>query len=264
VRWLVLPYLSQGWAAAKAMNRTVGFLFRRLEEATGISALSEISDFFSAMSGMFDAFSSRTQTIHDILRAASTAFVLVTGPEEQVLTEAEFFTQKMRALHMPLKGVVFNRVHAEFPADPALFPAETVTRADEPVVAAQLAAANVPAAHVPWLTSNFVDYQLLARGEALRMEQFRHGLPRRAPFVTVPNFDSDLHDLTGLARMHRYLFETADRATGAAPEQLLAAAARVAETPTAAPRATPHRPRGTRRESVGSSPATRRRRPSSN
>ena len=206
VRWLVLPYLSQGWAAAKAMNRTVGFLFSRLEEATGISALTEISDFFSAMSGMFDAFSSRTQTIHDILRAASTAFVLVTGPEEQVLTEAEFFSKKMKALHMPLKGVVFNRVHDEFPADPALFPAETVTRADEPIVAAQLEAAGVPPAHLPWLTSNFVDYQLLARGEALRMEQFRRGLPRRAPFVTVPNFESELHDLTGRTRMHRHLF----------------------------------------------------------
>src|SRR6185369_13367570 len=72
VRWFVMPYLSQGWAAAKAMNRTVGFLFRKLEEATGISALAEISD----------AFTARTDTIHGILRARSTAFVLVTGPEE--------------------------------------------------------------------------------------------------------------------------------------------------------------------------------------
>jgi hypothetical protein len=39
------------------------------------------------------------------------------------------------------------------------------------------------------------------------MDEFRRGLARRTPFVTVPNFDSDLHDLHGLARMHRYLFE---------------------------------------------------------
>ena len=38
------------------------------------------------------------------------------------------------------------------------------------------------------------------------MEQFRRGLPRRTPFVTVPNFDSDLHDVAGLTRMHRFLF----------------------------------------------------------
>ncbi len=181
-----------------------------------------------------------------------------------MLTEAEFFSQKMRRLHMPLKGVVFNRVHGEFPADATLFPAETVTRADEPVVAAQLTAAGVPAAHVPWLTSNFVDYQLLARGEALRMEQFRRGLPRRAPFVTVPNFDSDLHDLTGLTRMHRYLFEGKEGATGAVATSQTAGEPPATEGQgremrTATARAAPPRPRGVR----GPSTVSRRRRPSS-
>jgi len=209
MRWLVTPYLSQGWAAAKAMNRTVGFLFRKLEEATGIAALAEISDFFSAMSGMFDAFSARTDTIHAILRAPTTAFVLVTGPEEQVLTETEFLSAKMRAYHMPLKGVVFNRVHQEFPADPSVFDGGTVDRADQPAIEAALRAAGFAGDRSAWLAGNFVDYQLLARGEAMRMEQFRGGLPRRTPLVTIPNFDSDLHDLAGLARMHRYLFSAA-------------------------------------------------------
>jgi len=212
VRWLLMPYLSPGWTAAKAMNRTAGFLFRRVEEATGIAALAEISDFFAAMSGMFDAFAGRTETIHEILRAPTTAFVLVTGPEEQVLTEAEFFSGKIRALRMPLRGVIFNRVHEEIPADPATFAgatvgrADTVARADEARIEDALVAAGIAPAHVGWLARNFVDYQLLARGEALRMEQFRAGMPARTPFVTVPNFDTDLHDVLGLARMHRHLF----------------------------------------------------------
>jgi len=230
VRWLVMPYLSQGWAAAKAMNRTVGFLFRKVEEATGIVALAEISDFFSAMSGMFDAFAARAHTIQAILHAPTTAFVLVTGPEEQVLTEAEFFSQRVRALRMPLKGVVFNRVHEEFPADSVMFPGGTVARADESAIAAAVVAAGIAPERVPWLASNFVDYQLLARGEALRMEEFRSGLSRRAPFVTVPNFDSDLHDLAGLRRMHRYLFARTERAA-APPEP--PAASRVPLEPSA-------------------------------
>ncbi len=217
VRWFVMPYLSQGWAAAKAMNRTVGFLFRKLEEATGVSALAEVSDFFSAMSGMFDAFTARTDVIHDILRAPSTAFVLVTGPEEQVLTEAEFFSERMQSMRMPLGGVVFNRVHEEFVAAPEAFRGGTVARVDEDAVRAALLDGGVPVQHVSWLASNFVDYQLLARGEALRMEQFRTGLSRRVPFVTVPNFDTDVHDLASLTRMHAYLFdEGAGDASGAA------------------------------------------------
>ncbi|MEO6028713.1 MAG: ArsA-related P-loop ATPase [Candidatus Binatia bacterium] len=206
VRWFVMPYLSQGWAAAKTLNRTVGFLFRKLEEATGVSALAEVSDFFSAMSGMFDAFTARTDVIHEILRSPSTAFVLVTGPEEQVLTEAEFFSERMKGMEMPLGGVVFNRVHEEMNVDPAAFRGGTVARVDEDEVRAALLDGGVPAGHASWLAANFVDYQLLARGEALRMEQFRSGLPRKLPFVTVPNFDTDLHDLASLVRMHAYLF----------------------------------------------------------
>jgi anion-transporting ArsA/GET3 family ATPase len=206
VRWFLMPYLSQGWAAAKAMNRTVGFLFRKLEEATGVSALAEVSDFFSAMSGMFDAFTARTDVIHDILRAPSTAFVLVTGPEEQVLTEAEFFSSRMQDMQMPLGGVVFNRVHEELAADPATFRGGTVARVDEEDVRQALLDAGLPVAHTAWLAANFVDYQLLARGEALRMEQFRAGLSRKVPFVAVPNFDTDVHDLASLTRMHAYLF----------------------------------------------------------
>lgn len=216
VRWLVMPYLSRGWVAAKAMNRTAGFLFRKLEEATGIAALAEISDFFSAMSGMFDAFSARTDTIHDILRAANTAFLLVTGPEEQVLTEAEFFSERIRALHMPLKGVVFNRVHEEFSADPKAFSAGTVAHGDEAAVEEAVADAGVDAETARWLARNFVDYQMLARGEALRMEQFRGGLSRKVPFVTVPNFESDLHDVAGLRRMHHFLFSERAVAVAAA------------------------------------------------
>ena len=218
VRWFVMPYLSQGWAAAKTLNRTVGFLFRKLEEATGVSALAEVSDFFSAMSGMFDAFTARTDVIHDILRAPSTAFVLVTGPEEQVLTEAEFFSERMNGMQMPLGGVVFNRVHEEMPADPATFRGGTVARVDEDEVRAALLDGGVPVAHASWLAANFVDYQMLARGEALRMEQFRSGLPRKLPFVTVPNFDTDLHDLAGLVRMHAYLFG-GESGTATAPER---------------------------------------------
>jgi anion-transporting ArsA/GET3 family ATPase len=227
MRWFVMPYLSQGWAAAKAMNRTVGFLFRKIEEATGVSALAEVTDFFSAMSGMFDAFTARTDTIHQILRARSTAFVLVTGPEEQVLTEAEFFSRRMKAMAMPLGGVVFNRVHEEFPADPATFHGGTVARIDEDRIVAALVAEGVSAKRAPWLARNFVDYQLLARGEAIRMEQFRGGLSRKVPFVTVPNFDSDLHDVASLTRMHAHLFgEPPARATASRPPAAREASAR--------------------------------------
>jgi anion-transporting ArsA/GET3 family ATPase len=204
VRWFVRPYFSAGWSALRAMNRTAGFLLRRLEQATGISALAEISDFFSSMSGLFENFQPRVERAYAVLRGAETAFVLVTGPEEQVLGDAEYMSSKMAELRMPLKGVVLNRVHREYrpPRRGELGP-EDVERVEQ-AIARALGGGHE--AHA--LAENFADYQALARGESLRLEMFRAGLLRGVPVVQVPNFARDVHDLASLAEMHAYLFGT--------------------------------------------------------
>jgi len=203
VKWFVRPYFSAGWSALRAMNRTAGFLLRRLEQATGISALAEISDFFSSMSGLFENFQPRVERAYNVLRGPKTAFVMVTGPEEQVLGDAEYLSGKMAELRMPLKGVVFNRVHHEYrpPRRGELGP-EDVERVEEAIGRALGHGASGARA----LAENFVDYQVLARGESLRLEMFRTGLPRGVPVASVPNFARDVHDLPSLAAMHAHLF----------------------------------------------------------
>jgi anion-transporting ArsA/GET3 family ATPase len=207
VRWFVRPYFSAGWSALRAMNRTAGFLLRRLEQATGISALAEISDFFSSMSGLFENFHGRVERAYEVLRGTTTAFVVVTGPEEQVLGDAEYLSAKMAELRMPLKGVVLNRIHREFrPAG------RGGRRAPEPEdveeVAGLVSRAVGAGDEARALAENFADYQALARGESLRLEQFRLGVGRKVPVVEVPNFARDVHDLASLAGMHGHLFGT--------------------------------------------------------
>jgi anion-transporting ArsA/GET3 family ATPase len=207
IRWFVRPYFSAGWSALRAMNRTAGFLLRRLEQATGISALTEISDFFTSMSGLFENFQGRVERAHEVLRGKKTAFVLVTGPEEQVLGDAEYLSAKMAALRMPLKGVVLNRVHREFrPPQARGSRREEIGPEDAEQVESLVARAVGAGDDARQLARNFVDYQALARGESLRIEQFRIGLPRGVPVVTVPNFPRDVHDLATLADMHSHLF----------------------------------------------------------
>jgi anion-transporting ArsA/GET3 family ATPase len=208
VRWFVRPYFSAGWSALRAANRTVGFLLRRLEQATGVSALAEISDFFSSMSGLFENFQTRVERAQEVLRGPGTCFLLVTGPEEQVLGDAEYLSGKMAELRMPLKGVVFNRVHRELRAGGRGRPRGGGAAADDVAHVAQVVARALggDAATALALAENHVDYQTLARGESLRMEQFRRGLPRGTPVVQVPNFARDVHDLSSLAAMHPHLF----------------------------------------------------------
>jgi anion-transporting ArsA/GET3 family ATPase len=201
VKWFVRPYFNAGWSALRAVNRTASFILHRLEQATGVSALTEISDFFASMSGLFENFHERIERATDVLRGADTAFVVVSSPEEQVLGDAEYLASKMAELGMPLKGVVMNRVHAEL-----RWAKRGTIDPDDPGAVMRLVARAVGAAEAPALVENFADYQALARGEQLRIEQFRAGLPKRVPVATVPNFTRDIHDLATLAAMHAHLF----------------------------------------------------------
>ncbi len=198
IKWFVRPYFSAGWTTLRFVNRTAGFLFRRLEEATGITALVEVSEFFTAMSGLFEGFEPRVRRVYDLLRSRDTAFVLVATPEEQVLAEAEYFCRKVRELNMSLRGVVFNRTHREMSGG-----RQGVTL-DEVGQLMRRLLGNKPVAAM--LAANFNRYEMLGRGDGLRMESFRNALPKGVSVVEVPNFNSDVHSVADLCAMHAYLF----------------------------------------------------------
>jgi anion-transporting ArsA/GET3 family ATPase len=198
VKWFVRPYFSAGWATMRFVNRTVGFLFRRLEDATGISALVEVSDFFSSMSGLFEEFEPRVRRVYELLRSPHTAFVLIATPEEQVLREAEYFCRKVHELDMSLRAVVFNRTHREMAAGRR--------RVESDEVAALMRRLLGDAAAAGAIAENFWRYEVLGRGDGLRIEAFRRALPKGVSVVEVPNFTSDVHSVADLCTMHPFLF----------------------------------------------------------
>ena len=222
VKWFVRPSFSAGWSTLRTMNRTVGFLLHKIEDATGVSALADVTDFFSAMTGLFEDFEPRVQRVTQLLRDPRTAFVLVAGPDEQVLDQADYLAAQMAARGMPLKGVVMNRIHPHVAHDHGNDTVEAIARLIAPRLAALgvgEAAPRAPrgarrtkdaapeaAALGERLARNFVAYQARARGDELRMEMFRQALPRGVPLVQVPNLPSDIHDLGGLLLLHPYLF----------------------------------------------------------
>ena len=219
VKWFVRPSFSAGWSTLRTMNRTVGFLLHKIEDATGVTALADVTDFFSAMTGLFEDFEPRVQRVTQLLRDPGTAFLLVAGPDEQVLDQADYLAAQMSARGMPLRGVVMNRVHAHLAMGDgdgsieavtelvasgleALRPASSAAPAGRRVAAPK----DAPPPLAVRLAGNFVAYQARARGDEVRMEIFRQGLPRSVPLVLVPNLRSDVHDVAGLLQLHPFLF----------------------------------------------------------
>jgi anion-transporting ArsA/GET3 family ATPase len=200
IKWFVKPYFSAGWATLRFMNRTVGVLVRKLEEATGVTALVDVSEFFTSMAGLFDGFEGRVRRVYDLLRARETAFVLVASPDEQVLREAETFCEAVASLRMALRAVVFNRVHTEY-----RHRRRGTSREELTAIVTRASGGGASAA----LVENFLRYEAEARGDMVRMESFRGQLAKGVVVTAVPNFESDVHDIASLGRMHPYLFEKA-------------------------------------------------------
>jgi anion-transporting ArsA/GET3 family ATPase len=197
IRWFIKPYFSAGWSTLRVVNRAAGSVLRRLEDATGVKALVEISDFFNSMSALFDGFEARVQTVDRLLHSKHTAFVLVTSPEEQVLSEAEEFCRQLAALSVPLRAVVFNRIQREALAE--------WRRVDDAWLRELVGGVVARGERATRLVDNFLRYETLARGDQVRMEAFRRQLGRGPVIAAVPNFEEDLHDVAGLRRMLPHL-----------------------------------------------------------
>ncbi len=207
VRWFVSPTGGFGWSAFQAMNRTAGFLLRRLEEATGLATLGQVGDFFNDMSGLFDGFEERFHRVMGLLRDPATAFLLVASPDEQVLGQVEFLSGRMAAMEMPLKGVIMNRVHDAGLA-PGLERLGDAERRD--LLEAGLRGQQPDGEDLAGrLLANLKAHQVRARGDALRIENFRDDLGLDTPLLQVPELDGDVHDLQSLAGLHRYLLAEA-------------------------------------------------------
>lgn len=213
--WLARP-ASAGWTAWKTASRGARFVFERIEEATGVQTLAEISAFFIAIESLVDGVTERSRKVRSLLQASSTVFVLVTGPDEQVLESAEGLTRRMQELGVSLGGVVMNRVQCLGGLDDsevlaglhglsviAHEPAERDARLQRLRIG--LAGAGVADEVLDWMFATLDSALLQTFAQAVRREAFEAGLPHNVEMTSVPEQRHDVHDLAGLASIAREL-----------------------------------------------------------
>ncbi len=199
---LIRSATASGWAALSAVNRTATFLLRKIEAATGISALEDIAEFFTSMQRMFADFGDRFSRVRTLLASAETAFLLVTSPEEEVLAEAEEFRLGLERLGVALKGVVVNQVHEQWRGQ---LPQRQGLAALVERVRPTLHLTTGDSTPLQWLGQNFLAYQTRARGEERRVERFSRSFSADVSFVRVPVVSAFSADLGGLVALHQYL-----------------------------------------------------------
>jgi anion-transporting ArsA/GET3 family ATPase len=195
------------WLTAPARSRVVNFaskpFYTVADRILGTQFLQDIAEFFLLMQGMYDGFVERAEAVEKLLLDKRTTFIVVTTLEAAPVREAEFFMEELRNRRLHLGAVVLNKVLPSFLLDTE---AATVARRLEDqsaVVAPKVAAAvevqeDQVARVLQEVGASFLNFQVVAQREAETRAELA-----AAPDVvaTVPYFDTDIYDLSGLVRL---------------------------------------------------------------
>jgi anion-transporting ArsA/GET3 family ATPase len=191
---LTAPTRMAGRLGFGMLKLSTAMMFAMLQRITGFQVLNDIADF------VVSGFRERARRVEEYLRSSRTSFVLVTSPNAQTVDEAIVFFRKLREASMPFGGFIVNRVHADGLEDAVAAEEWEQLRANpgrltaDPVLAARL-------------IDNFGAYQLLAEADAAQIRRLHEACRGSHFWRTVPAFDVDIHDLSGLAQVIESLFD---------------------------------------------------------
>ena len=177
----------------RALGRGALPLLGGLRRITGIDLVSDLITFFQLLGDMTSDFSQRAAQVEQLLRAESSAFLLVTSAARESTDEEIWFGRRLEADGLPFAGVVVNRVHHDLLGD------------REPREVRRALARVLPAGLAVRVAENFRDYHVLARRDDQNLARLASELDERR-LLLVPQLDDDVHDIDGLLRIHRYLF----------------------------------------------------------
>lgn len=173
--------------------RAAGLVFAALRRITGVGLLEDLTTFFGLLSGLLEGFRTRAADVQALLTDRATAFLIVTSPERTAVDEAIRFAAELKRNGMHRSGVIVNRIH---PLDQNGSDTRSVASRLAPALGGRLAE-TVAQVHE--------DVQLLARTDQAAVRRLRAALRGPTP-VCLTDRDRDLHDLPGLADLHRELF----------------------------------------------------------
>ncbi|HET9690971.1 MAG TPA: ArsA-related P-loop ATPase [Acidimicrobiales bacterium] len=194
LRLLIAPYRS------RVLNLASKPFYQVADRILGSQFLGDIAEFFILFQTMYAGFVERARAVERLLHDPRTTFVVVSTLEAAPVREAEYFIDVLAGKRFSLGALVLNRVLPRYLLDEAA----RERAADLCRRAAEVAADVAPAVDAdPALLErvlgevgdNYANFSVVARREAAQ----RRALATTPEVVAaVPEFDADIHDLTGL------------------------------------------------------------------
>ncbi len=189
MRWFVQAFTGKS-VSLGLLGQGSQLVLKAVSKITGAGFLDQLAGFIAAINDLFGGFTERAKRVSEALRGPEVAFVLVTSPEPMAIEEINFFADRLREFAMPRDVYVVNRVHLPPEPLPSDLPAALLGQGLEGDADFQHA---VRAAHH--------EAALLAKRDASHLERLRMDPSDPTPVLRVPAFETDVHDVAGLARV---------------------------------------------------------------
>ena len=202
LRWLTAP------ARSRLLNLASKPFYQVADRLLGSQFLGDIAEFFQLFQSMYDGFAERAEEVKRLLHDRRTTFMVVTTLEAAPLREAESFLAELKEKGFHPGALVLNKVLPEYLRRAELGAVAERLASDAPKLAAGLAeeAGSPPAAIARVLREvalSYLNFSVVAKREAEKRAELA-----AVPDVvaTVPYFDDDITDLTGLLRLGRTIW----------------------------------------------------------
>jgi len=204
LRWITGPGRS------RVVNLATRPFYQVADRLLGSQFLGDIAEFFLLFQTMYPGFVERATAVKRLLHDRRTTFVVVTTLEAAPVREAEFFLSALSDQKFHIGALVLNKVLPAYLIDPEASRVAEHLAAAAPGVAAtpELAGAGSPAALERVLREvgeSFANFEVVAKREAELRAELAHAAD---VVVSVPSFETDIFDLTGLVRLGRAVWGT--------------------------------------------------------
>jgi len=195
----VQAFERSGRLGLNLVARGVATVLRSMGKLTGRGFLEQMAEFLAELNDMFGGFKERAARVAAAFRAPEFAYALVTAPLPAALEEAQYFRLRLEQLGMSADAIIVNRVHV-VPASPPTAAEAASVAAEQRLSLDKSGAERLLAAALDETREAEVETRELARAGLAQPTNVK-------VLIRVPVMAGDVHDLPGLARVGRAMFQ---------------------------------------------------------
>lgn len=184
IKWFFMPFSTIDKMSLGLMNRGTRAAFKAFEKIVGSEFLTMITEFFMAIKDLQYVLKERSAEVHRLLISDKTGFVLVTGFHAVRIEEARYFERNLKNGGYHLSAIIVNRTF------PLWGHHEDSTEGNIKGNAAYQK-----------LRDYYNELKEFYREQHEAFKQFAGEYRQNVAFLSLPDFDQDIHDLDSLKKL---------------------------------------------------------------